>query len=1056
MLARKTVTALFCDVADSTGLGERLDPETHRRVIARYFEEMRAVIEHHGGTVEKFIGDAVMALFGVPQMHEDDALRAVRAAAQMRQRIEELNAELEAAHAVRLQVSIGVNTGQVVTGGDTVGGTLATGDAINVAARLQQAAGPGEILIGTETHGLVRDAVRAGPRRRFKVKGKLEDVATWSLDTVDAGASGFARRLDAPLVDRAAELRALREAFDRAAAAPGCHLVTVLGPAGIGKSRLAGELLSVLGERASALTGRCLPYGDGITFWPIVQVVGALGGPDRLEAVLAGADDAEAVAERVRRAIGAAPASGAAEETFWGVRRLFEELARRRPLVVCIEDIHWAEPTLLDLIEYVHGFTRRGSVLIVCLARQDLLETRASWVAPRPNTAVLSLEPLAPDDADALMDALRGDAALPAEIRRRIASAAEGNPLFVEQMVAVAAEADGNGDGDGERAAVPPSIHAVLGERLDRLTEDERAVVERAAVVGREFDRAAVVELSPEELRPRVTSALLSLVRKGLVAPEAGAGAEDSFRFRHVLIRDAAYDAIPREQRSDLHEQFAGWIEEFAASRRGVELGEIAGYHLEQAYAARAALGRHDEPTMAVAARGAEKLAAAGVRASGRGDVPAAVSLLTRATVLLRDADPARIEIAPELAAALAETGELERAERVLESALATAGELGDASARARLAVERSYLQLHTDPQAWAEALPTAENAIRVLEGSGDHVGLARAWTLVVLVQYVRGRVGELEDAAARATEHARAAGDRRLLSTVANARIRSALTGPLPVAEAIERCEELADEVRGDRRLEAVAASARAVLEAMRGRPEAARMLYRDAHAVLEDLGLVRLRRRAARLLGRGRASRRRRPGGRARAARGHRDARPDRRPWQPRHARGAARPRLHGGRPPRRRVRGDARQRAHGLRRRRLLADRLARDAGAGSGAAGPARARRSLRARSRRDRGRDRPAQHAGLRPPGPGDRAVRPRRPRRRGARLPGGRRPLRRQAEHRLGAAHDRAARGARGAFLETESTGQLGVRARPARPAARRGWPSARRRPRRAGSAGRA
>jgi class 3 adenylate cyclase/tetratricopeptide (TPR) repeat protein len=839
VLVRKTVTALFCDLTDSTGLGEHLDPETHRRVITRYFDEMRAIIERHGGTVEKFIGDAVMALFGIPQVREDDALRAVRAAAEMRDRIAELGDELQALHGVRLDVSIGVNTGEVVAGGETVGGTLATGDAINVAARLQQAAGPGEILIGKATYPLVSNAITAGPLQRFKVKGKREEVSTWRLETVDAGASGFARRLDTPIVDREYELRELLQAFDRVTEEGACRLVTVLGPAGIGKSRLFGELLSVLDERASALTGRCLPYGDGITFWPLAQMVRALGGPQQLDVVLRDARDATAIADRVRGAIGAGPPGGAPEETFWAVRRLFEELARRRPLVVCVEDVHWAEPTFLDLLEYLVGWTREAPVLLVCLARPDLLEARASWLTPQPNTTVLSLEPLSETDADALVETLGGSAPLSKAARERIARAAEGNPLFVEQMVALAAEDGDGGDGAG---GVPPSIQALLGERLDRLPAGERAVVERAAVAGREFFREAVVELSPAELRPSVTSALLALVRKGLVSPDVGSEeGEDGFRFRHALIRDAAYGALPREERAELHERFADWVERTMPAR-AVELEEIVGYHLEQAHAARAALAYDDEHTRALAARGAARLRAAGMRASARGDVSAAVTLLTRATVLLRDDDAARVELAPELAYALSETGELQQAGSVLDQALETARTLGNRCVEARTLVERSYLQLHTEPSAWPEALPTAERAIDLLESVGDDAGLARAWTLVVLVHYVRGRVSQLEVAAARALEHGRRADDRRAVSTVLNALVRAALIGPLPVAEAIDRCERLAAEVPGDRTLEAVAASARSNLEAMRGRFDEARRLYSEALATLEDLGLVRM----------------------------------------------------------------------------------------------------------------------------------------------------------------------------------------------------------------------
>ena len=276
---RKTITVLFCDVAGSTALGEQLDPESLRRVMARYFEMARSCLERHGGTVEKFIGDAVMGVFGVPVVHEDDALRALRAATELRDSISSLNEELERDYAVSLQVRVGVNTGEVVTGTEE---RLATGDAVNVAARLEQAAAPGEILIGEETLALARDAVEVEPVKALVAKGKSEPVHAFRLVTVREDAPAFERRLDSAMVGRVRELALLRQAFERAVSESGCHLFTMLGPGGVGKSRLVAELVAGLGGEAYVLSGRCLSYGEGITYWPLVEVFRQADAEDEL------------------------------------------------------------------------------------------------------------------------------------------------------------------------------------------------------------------------------------------------------------------------------------------------------------------------------------------------------------------------------------------------------------------------------------------------------------------------------------------------------------------------------------------------------------------------------------------------------------------------------------------------------------------------------------------------------------------------------------------------------------------------------------------------------
>jgi class 3 adenylate cyclase len=630
---RKIVTILFADVAGSTALGERLDPEALRSVMSQYYAEMRAVLESHGGTVEKFIGDAVMAVFGAPVAHEDDALRAVRAADEMRNRLGELNAELGRRYGVALEMRIGVNTGEVVAGDPTAGQALVTGDAVNLAKRLEQAAPSGSILIGKATYPLVKDAVAAGPLESFKVKGKADPVAPLKLDAVDPHAPGVARSLEKRFVGRIEELAALEIAFRRVEGEQACRLFTLLGPAGIGKSRLVAEFAARSG--ATVLEGRCLPYGEGITLWPFREIVDALGGAHGLAAELAGTEDAELVTERVTTAVGAVAGPANAEDTPWAFRRLLEAVARRGPVVVVLEDLHWAAPPLLDLVEYLLGWLD-APVLLVCVARPDLVDLRPAWLNPRPNADSLVLQPLDAGEAQALLDGL----AAAEEARARIAAAAEGNPLFLEQMAAMLAEQPRESG-----TPIPPSIQALLAARLDQLDELERAVIERAAVVGREFSRAAVGALSPPQLETPLGGTLMALVRKELLVPESSGGPDDVFRFGHILIRDAAYDAVPKAVRAQLHEQLARWLGEGDAPAPE----ETVGYHLEQAYFARSELGKPDENLQRLARHAAAVLESAGRRALSRDDVPATVSLLERAAALLVSDPDRRGEVLVEL-----------------------------------------------------------------------------------------------------------------------------------------------------------------------------------------------------------------------------------------------------------------------------------------------------------------------------------------------------------------------------------------------------------------------
>ncbi len=805
---RKTVTILFCDLVHSTGLAEG-DPEAYRRVQTRFFDRMREIVERHGGTVEKFIGDEVMAIFGVPAVHEDDALRAVRAAQEMQEALPELG----------LRARIGINTGEVLAGDPEQGLGFVAGEAVIIAKRLEQGASAGEIIIGRATYPLVEHAVSAGPLERIPVKGKSKDVGRRRIEEVDRAAPGVARRLDLPLVGRRNELGLLQQAFERAVEERSCRLFTVLGPPGIGKSRLVGELDSLLEGRATTVVGRCLPYGEGITFWPLAEIFGSLG--DVREAL---GDEEANVGRLLDALIGPTEDAVSSEESFWAVRRAFEACARRRPLVVCLEDLHWGEPTLLDLIEYVVGWSRDAPILLVCLGRPELVERRPTLIAPHPNSDALALEPLSADETAILLQLVSGE--LHDDVSERIGAAAEGNPLFLEQMAAMMAETEADAT-----LIIPPTIHALLAERLERLSRDERGVIERASVIGRDFSLTAVASLSREEQRLMLNPHLLSLVRKGFVRPHPHSNGEDRFSFDHVLIRDAAYSAMPKELRAGLHEQVADWAESRLAT------DELVGYHFEQAYRASVDIGPLDEHAVSLAQRAADKLGSAGRRAASRGDAPAAAGLLRRAASLSETLPVHRRALLADLGAALRDAGELHASDKVLTETIRLAREAGDRGAEAHAFVERAFTRRH-HRAGLEEARYVAVDMTPVLIELGDDAGIAKALTLGGQIEYVRCRIAAGEALLERALEHAERAGDSQQVRLVLMYLARTCLEGPLPAEEGIVRLGELSTRLPDDRTLAAVTDTIRAPLEAMLGRFDVARRLYASAQETLEELG--------------------------------------------------------------------------------------------------------------------------------------------------------------------------------------------------------------------------
>ncbi len=723
---RKTVTVLFACVVDSTSAAHAPDAEARSRVSARYLDGMRDVFERHGGTVEAYPGDALVAVFGVPALHDDDALRAVRAAVELQEMLPSLAEERDEAFGVRLSARIGVGTGEVIVEPPAPGRPPASGHAVNAAKRLEEAAGAGEILIDEATHRLVRDFVEAEAAEPGRRLLELRESAERP------------RRLNSPLVGRAQQIEGLSSAVAAAVADRTCHLVTVLGPAGVGKSRLVEDFVDGLGGRACVVRGRCLPYGESITYWPLAEIVRDLIGADEdreessREAIAARlADDpkAELIASVVADTVGLGGSAGTtSEEISWAVRRLFEALARDRPLVIVIDDLQWAEPTFLDLVEHVADLARDAPGVLVCMARPELLEARPGWGGGKLNAASVLLEPLGADESRELVDNLLGHASPSGEAAARIAAACEGNPLFAEELLAMLID-DGLLRYDDERwmladelveLPVPPTIHALLAARLERLPQEERALLARVSVEGTVFHREVMRALAPEPLVPLVDRSLTALVRKDVIRPDRPSFADDdAFRFRHMLIRDAAYRSLPKETRAELHERFAHWLEGVAGSRL-IEFEEILGYHLEQSYRCLAELGPLDSHGEALGARGSERLEAAGRRALARGDLRAAARLLQRAIALVPGDSVRRGVLLPDLAATLTEAGRLAEASDVLDEASRQATDAGDDTAAARVLVRREFLRLQLGEAAGGEAAAVVERVTPVFSAAGD------------------------------------------------------------------------------------------------------------------------------------------------------------------------------------------------------------------------------------------------------------------------------------------------------------------------------------------------
>ena len=843
---RRTVSLVFADLAGSTVLGEALDAEPLRYVTGRFFEAMRAAVEKHGGTVEKFIGDAVVAVFGTPRVREDDALRAVRAADDMRRGLAVLNEELERDYRVRLQVRIGVNTGQVVVGDDRAGGSLATGDAVNVAARLEQTAGPGEVLIGEATHGLVRDYISAEPVEPLSLKGKAERVSAWRLLSVQSAPKRTLPSND--FVGRDPQLHVLHDALRRVTRECTCQLVTVLGAAGMGKSRLAAEFAASLpDETTNVLFGQCLSYGQGATYWPLREAVlhaAELTGDESaddaaraLDRVLAESPDADNVVRRLLALIGYHRDDTVPEDMAWAVRTFLEALSRQRPVMLVIDDLHWAEPGLLDLIEHIADWSRGAPLMLVVLARPEFLEDRPTWGGGKLNATSLLLSAL---DDEATVGLLQKHD-LPAEVQRRLVEAAGGNPLFAEQLLAMLVD---QGRADVHEGVVawrettteaialtmPPSVSALLTARIDRLGADERAVLGSASVVGQVFYVEAVAVLA-DLPAGRVRALLDALVRRELLRPTASdlAGAT-AYRFLHALVRDAAYDGLSKQARARWHEDLADWLLE---TQGGVVPDEIVGHHLASAWEYRRQIGPPSDQTEQLARRAAERLFNAATRLE-LSDVKAAVSLTERAVAMLPAGDPLHSACLLALGGQRLDLGLVPQARDALAAAAQSPEEQQAELARVLMCRVNSYTPDHR----LEDSQRVIERALQRFTEWDDRRGMAWACLVAGELASFRGQTGHSLRHLTLALENARSAGD-----TGCAARVRGLigifhLFGPTPAEEVITTLDRLLADSGDDPRVRAEVEQVNCVMHAMCGRFDRARRLSFDCRQHLAEVG--------------------------------------------------------------------------------------------------------------------------------------------------------------------------------------------------------------------------
>jgi class 3 adenylate cyclase/tetratricopeptide (TPR) repeat protein len=787
---RKLVTVLFADIVGSTEMGLSHDPEVIRDVLGRAFESASAILREHGGTVEKFIGDAVMAVFGVPAAHDDDPDRAVRAAFAIRDKI----AGADPGGGPRLRVRIGVNTGEAVAGSGQSAQFLVTGPAVNAAARLQQAAAPGEIVVGDLTKRLTSGGIDYGSAREVDAKG-IGKIAAWPAERVTTDVPEQRRGLPgmrAPLIGRDHELRLLVESHAGLKRRAEPQLATIYGPAGSGKSRLTSEFIEAVG-RDRVRIGRCLPYGEGITYYAVQLILRADAGIEIADqrdvaiskvraATLAAfgeeVAEADAVARRVsvlaglerpETALPEVPPDGLREELAFGFRRYFERRAAGLPLVLVFEDIHWAEPGLLDLIENLAEWSR-APLLLLCLARPDFRELRPGWGSGAANSTAITLAPLTSGETRRLIAELLAIDDLPEDLRSSVVTRAEGNPLYIEEFLRMLMET-GRIEQRGDRwtaaasiatVEVPPTLQGLITARLDRVGADVKALLQRASLAGRLFSTDALTALA-DGTKPD-PALLRDAIRRDLLieADERALGSGRVFRFKHVLIRDVAYSTLPKAERSRLHDRYGRWLETTLGDRRN-EIADIVAHHAEQAFVLARELNAMTSG--ALGRRALDLLLEAARNANERVDTHAALNLYTRANAAVEvvGATPEeRAEIVGRELLLRSELAGEPPTHAEMNNAIAATNAPGPSKVVAELLMARAAIERQRREVGAAATETTLDEALAVARMIGDADLTAEAMFQRAFTRYWFGDLDGMHRQLLEALEHVRKTGSNR------------------------------------------------------------------------------------------------------------------------------------------------------------------------------------------------------------------------------------------------------------------------------------------------------
>ena len=832
---RKTITILAVSVAPVAGN----DPEVRSRTSDAAAPAIRAILERHGAAVFGTPGGVQLGFFGVPRIHGDDVARALQAAFAIRRALGESGADRHEA-----SVGIAITTGELLLNEAAAVQDVA-GTIVDEAIALARSAEHGEVLVDERTLGSARatiDAEESGAEggSPYRVTG---------LRTTPAPASP----LSAPLVGRQRELARLQGAFYDVSSMGMAHTFTVIGSAGVGKSRLVHEFLSELPPATRVLRGRCLPYGEGLTYWPLAEAIRAMAriGEDdtaetaisKLEALAEGSPEAVLVTRRVAAATGMSVEPSPREEVFWAFRLLIEHLGRQRPTVLVVDDLQWAERTLLDLLRYLTEWVRDAPVLLLCIARPELYDHQPDWGGGSPSSTAMLLEPLPDEAAEQLIAAMLADADLPRELHDQILRAADGVPLFIEEFMRILiadgelAWQDGKWRfvGDNTQVSIPPNIEALLAARVDQLSLEERTLAARASVVGRVFERAAMQTLSPDLAASDLGLQLSALVRKGMIRRDA-TQVSDAYRFRHLLLRDAAYGRLTKADRAALHARFADWLEATAGTR-AAEYDEIIAYHFAEAYRYHTELRDANGDARRVASKAIDHLLSAGRRARRTGDA-ASVKLLERARELMDPQDPRYVLLLCDLAEAAARAlGDLERGMGYVASGLAQAEAAQDIVARARLEIVRADILLSIDPDQAMRSIPTTIGAaLPVLESAHDDAWLASALLIHAAWSSWMGR-STWDDYQASA-EHARRAGDFWLEARAKAGLVAELHHGPAPLDRGIPQAEEILRTTIAYRGVQQFVLYHLAAMYALVGRIEEGRRAYRESRRIANELG--------------------------------------------------------------------------------------------------------------------------------------------------------------------------------------------------------------------------